>query len=146
MSDRSNWRVVVRAMAGGAFSLALCASAALAAATEIKGAAILDHPCGKVSAKQLPAMPTFQADDIIPANRLTHRHRWSSLDGFCCRRADLTERLMDGRDQGRKLIGADLITPDIGGHYFCRELEVVLFVGHFAFPHSCRKNTIPGQL
>ena len=78
---------------------------------------------GKVSAKHFRSVAAIEAHDIVTANRLTDRHRRSSLDdGFCCRCAELTERLMNGRDQGRKLIGGDLIAPDIGGNNFGREL------------------------
>jgi hypothetical protein len=101
---------------------------------------------GKVSAKHFRSVAAIEAHDIVTANRLTDRHRRSSLDdGFCCRCAELTKRLMNGRDQGWKLIGGDLIAPDIGGNNCGRELQLVL-IGHFAFPHSRWKDTIPGQL
>jgi len=51
-------------------TLALCGVAASAAAakTEIKGAAILDHPCGKVAVKQVGFLHAGKFDD---ANKLT---------------------------------------------------------------------------
>jgi hypothetical protein len=46
----------------------LLSAAAAAAPTEIKGAAILDHPCGKVSVKQ---MGLVHAGNMAEANKLT---------------------------------------------------------------------------
>jgi hypothetical protein len=46
----------------------LLSAAAAAAPTEIKGAAILDHPCGKVSVKQ---MGMVHAGNMAEANKLT---------------------------------------------------------------------------
>ena len=46
----------------------LLSAAAVAAPTEIKGAAILDHPCGKVSVKQ---MGLVHAGNMAEANKLT---------------------------------------------------------------------------
>jgi len=66
------------------------------------------------------------------------------VDWFRHRSAELTERLMNNRDQGRKLIDGDLITPHIGCDDFCRQLHVVLLVGHFTSPIR-RKPTIPGR-
>jgi hypothetical protein len=50
-----------------ALLLAVCGSA-VAAKSEIKGAAILDHPCGKVSVKQ---MGLVHAGKMEEANKLT---------------------------------------------------------------------------
>jgi hypothetical protein len=46
----------------------LLSTAAAAAPTEIKGAAILDHPCGKASVKQ---MGLVHAGNMAEANKLT---------------------------------------------------------------------------
>ena len=57
---------------------ALCDTAA-AAKSEIKGAAILDHPCGKVSVKQ---MGLVHAGKMEEANRLTTREmqdQWKAM-------------------------------------------------------------------
>jgi hypothetical protein len=52
-----------------AFALALTLPATAAAAgTEIKGAAILDHPCGKVSVKQMGLVHAGKREE---ANKLT---------------------------------------------------------------------------
>ncbi len=48
--------------------LCFATSSALAAPTEIKGAAILDHPCGKVAVKQ---MELVHAGKMEEANKLT---------------------------------------------------------------------------
>src|SRR5215831_9042786 len=59
-------------------SLILCSSAA-AAGTEIKGAAILDHPCGKVSVKQ---MGLAHAGKMEEANKLTTKEmqeQWKAM-------------------------------------------------------------------
>jgi hypothetical protein len=44
------------------------AAAAQTGSTQIKGAAILDHPCGKVAVKQMGLLRAGKFDD---ANRLT---------------------------------------------------------------------------
>ena len=52
---------------GYALLIAFCGSAA-AAKSEIKGGAILDHPCGKVSVKQMGLVHAGKMED---ANKLT---------------------------------------------------------------------------
>jgi hypothetical protein len=57
------------------------------------------------------------ADHVIAVHGSPGRDRWSSLgDGFRRRFTELTERPMDGRDQGRKLIGGDLIVSEIAAN------------------------------
>src|SRR5215831_8061826 len=59
-------------------SLILCSSAA-AAGTEIKGAAILDHPCGKVSVKQMGLVHDGKMEE---ANKLTTKEmqeQWKAM-------------------------------------------------------------------
>jgi len=61
-----------------ALALALCNSAA-AAGTEIKGAAILDHPCGKVSVKQMGLVHDGKMEE---ANKLTTKEmqdQWKAM-------------------------------------------------------------------
>jgi hypothetical protein len=62
------------------FALALSLSGAAAAAgTEIKGAAILDHPCGKVAVKQ---MGLVHAGKMEEANKLTTKEmqeQWKAM-------------------------------------------------------------------
>jgi len=63
-----------------ALPLALCGVAAsVAAKSEIKGAAILDHPCGKVAVKQMGLVHAGKMDD---ANKLTTKQmqdRWKEM-------------------------------------------------------------------
>ena len=57
----------------------LCHPAEAAAGTEIKGAAILDHPCGKVSVKQMSLVHAGKMDD---ANKLTTKEtqeQWKAM-------------------------------------------------------------------
>jgi hypothetical protein len=61
-----NYRQSVTGSIVPALLLAFCGSAA--AASEIKGAAILDHPCGKVSVKQ---MGLVHAGKMEEANQLS---------------------------------------------------------------------------
>jgi hypothetical protein len=61
-----------------ALLVALCGSAA-AAKSEIKGAAILDHPCGKVSVKQMGLVHAGKMED---ANKLTTKEmqdQWKAM-------------------------------------------------------------------
>ena len=60
------------------FALAMLAGPALAG-TEIKGAAILDHPCGKVAVKQ---MGLLHAGKVEEANKLTTKEmqeQWKAM-------------------------------------------------------------------
>src|SRR5215471_9219379 len=60
------------------FALAMLSGPALAG-TEIKGAAILDHPCGKVAVKQ---MGLLHAGKVEEANKLTTKEmqeQWKAM-------------------------------------------------------------------
>ena len=60
-------------------SLVLMALSGAAAGTEIKGAAILDHPCGKVAVKQ---MGLVHAGKMEEANKLTTKEmqeQWKAM-------------------------------------------------------------------
>jgi hypothetical protein len=61
-------------------ALSLCGLAPMAAAkSEIKGAAILDHPCGKVSVKQMGLVHAGKMED---ANKLTTKEmqdQWKAM-------------------------------------------------------------------
>ncbi|HEV8503049.1 MAG TPA: hypothetical protein VGR63_15870 [Casimicrobiaceae bacterium] len=63
-----------------ALSGVLCSlSAPATAASEIKGAAILDHPCGKVAVKQ---MGLLHAGNVDEANKLSTKEmqdRWKAM-------------------------------------------------------------------
>ena len=66
-------------MTVSALSLLLCVNVATAAKTEIKGAAILDHPCGKVALKQ---MGLVHAGKIDEANKLSTKEmqdQWKAM-------------------------------------------------------------------
>jgi hypothetical protein len=57
----------------------LCGPASAAGKTEIKGAAILDHPCGKVSVKQMGLVHAGKMDE---ANKLTTKEtqdQWKAM-------------------------------------------------------------------
>ncbi len=57
----------------------LFCSAASAAKTEVKGAAILDHPCGKVAVKQMGLVHAGKMDE---ANKLTTKEmqdQWKTM-------------------------------------------------------------------
>ena len=73
-------RALLIVLAGSALSLLLGgATQAVAAATEIKGAAILDHACGKVAVKQ---MGLLKAGKIDEANRYSTKEmqdRWKTM-------------------------------------------------------------------
>ena len=67
------------ALALGAVLLFTLCDAAYAAKSEIKGAAILDHPCGKVSVKQ---MGYVHAGKIDEANKLSTKEmqdQWKAM-------------------------------------------------------------------
>jgi len=66
-------------MAGGAFGLALCASTVFAAATEIKGAAILEHPCGKVSAKHMALVHAGKMDEAVKLGTKEMQDQWKGM-------------------------------------------------------------------
>ena len=56
-----------------------CAASAVAGATELKGAAILDHPCGKVAVKQ---MGFVHAGNMAEANKLSTKEmqdQWKAM-------------------------------------------------------------------
>ena len=62
-----------------ALSLVLCGAAAAAGKSEIKGAAILDHPCGKVAVKQ---MGLVHAGNMDEANKLSTKEmqdQWKAM-------------------------------------------------------------------
>jgi hypothetical protein len=62
-----------------ALSFALCSAAAAAGKSEIKGAAILDHACGKVAVKQ---MGLVHAGNMDEANKLSTKEmqdQWKTM-------------------------------------------------------------------
>ena len=82
------------------------------------------------------APAALQANDIIAMNGSPDRHRWCRLSlGFGGRFSESGERLMYGGDQGRELIGRDLVSPNIScddiGSEFSIERCGGRFVSHF---------------
>jgi hypothetical protein len=68
-----------------------------------------------MAANHLPAVAAIQADDVIALNGSPDRHCWSSFDdGFLRRSAEVGERLMNGREQRRQLVGRNLVASQIG--------------------------------
>jgi hypothetical protein len=58
----------------------LCAVAASASAkSEIKGAAILDHPCGKVALKQMGLVHAGKMDDANKLNTKEMQDQWKAM-------------------------------------------------------------------
>jgi hypothetical protein len=71
---------------------------------------------GDMPLKHLAAPPTFEANHVVPVNGSPDRHRGGPLDLCFGRRfTEADERPMNGRNQGRELIGRDLVLPNIGG-------------------------------
>ena len=72
-------QTVLRVLSGSIVSLVLCAGAALAAATEIKGAAILEHPCGKVSAKHMALVHAGKMDEAVKLGTKEMQDQWKAM-------------------------------------------------------------------
>ena len=74
-----NHRLLSAVFISSVLPLVLCHPAEAAAGSEIKGAAILDHPCGKVSIKQMGLVHAGKLDD---ANKLTTKEmqeQWKAM-------------------------------------------------------------------
>jgi hypothetical protein len=79
----------------------------------------------EMSSEHLTAPAAFQANDIIPMNGSADRHCGSSLSaGFWRLFSEAGESLMNSQEQGRELIGSDLIAPNVGGDDFSREFSI----------------------
>lgn len=72
-------RVQCSVMTAGAVSLLLCANIAIAAPTEIKGAAILDNPCGKVALKQMGLVHAGKIDDANKLSTKEMQDQWKAM-------------------------------------------------------------------
>jgi len=69
----------IRSWIGSSIAIALLGGAPAVAAADIKGAAILDHPCGKVAVKQ---MGLVHAGKMEEANKLTTKQmqdQWKAM-------------------------------------------------------------------
>jgi hypothetical protein len=66
--------------------------------------------------EHLAAPPTFQTNDIIPVNGSPDRDgRCLLISDFWHRFSEANERMINGRNQGRQLVGPDLVSPNVGG-------------------------------
>jgi hypothetical protein len=71
------------------------------------------------------APPTFQTNDVVTMNRSPDRDGRSPLiSDFWHRSSEANERMMNGRNQGRQLVGRDLIAPNIRGDNFSRKFSI----------------------
>jgi hypothetical protein len=73
-----NYRQSVTGSIVSALLLAFCGSAA-AAKSEIKGAAILDHPCGKVSVKQMGLVHAGKMEDANQLSTKDMQAEWKKM-------------------------------------------------------------------
>lgn len=55
------------------------AATAVAAPTEVKGAAILDHPCGKVAVKQMGLVHAGKIDDANKLSTKEMQEQWKNM-------------------------------------------------------------------
>jgi len=82
-----------------------------------------------MSLQHLSTKPTIHAGHEISVHGSSGRNHWGSLDDrFRCRFTEPTEGLMDSGYEDRKLIGGDLIPPDISGDNFCHEIKLLAHV------------------
>ena len=65
-------------LAASTIAISLCAAPALAK-TEIKGAAILDHACGKVAVKQMGLMHAGKFDDANKLSTPEMQAQWKAM-------------------------------------------------------------------
>ena len=89
---------------GCALAVAFCGVAA-AAGTEIKGAAILDHPCGKVSVKQ---MGFVHAGKMEEANKLTTKEMQEQWKAMPASDRTMMTGMMKGMSQTEDQYAADI--------------------------------------
>jgi hypothetical protein len=87
-----------------ALAVALC-GAAYAAGTEIKGAAILDHPCGKVSVKQ---MGLVHAGKMEEANKLTTKEMQEQWKAMPAKDRTMMSGMMKEMSQTEEQFAADI--------------------------------------
>ena len=68
------------AMSGGAAALLLLAAATAAgAATEVKGAAILDHPCGKLTVKHMGLVHDGKMEEAVKLATPEMQAEWKAM-------------------------------------------------------------------
>ncbi|MEO8277181.1 MAG: hypothetical protein ABI639_13280 [Thermoanaerobaculia bacterium] len=66
-------------LAALAVILVASSSSAFAAASEIKGAAILEHPCGKTSVKQMSLVHAGKMDQAILLGTTAMQDQWKAM-------------------------------------------------------------------
>jgi hypothetical protein len=94
-----------------ALPLALLAIAATASAkSEIKGAAILDHPCGKVSVKQ---MGLTHAGKMEEANKLTTKEMQDQWKAMPAKDKTMMSGMMKDMSQTEDQYAADIKTNGV---------------------------------
>ncbi|SRR5258708_34902970 len=64
---------------GAALSFGFCGAGAAAGKTEIKGAAILDHPCGKVALKQMGLAHAGKMDEANKLSTKEMQDQWKAM-------------------------------------------------------------------
>lgn len=76
-----NHRRISARCIGIALALVLCGGAATAGTSEIKGAAILDHPCGKVAVKQMGFVHAGKMDEANKLSTKEMQDQWKAMPG-----------------------------------------------------------------
>ncbi len=104
----------------------------------------------EMAADHLTSPTAIYAHDVIALNGSPERHCWSSFDdGFGRRLAEVTQSLMDSRDQGRKLVGCNLVALQIGAddlHSEGRDWAMQSAIRRtFWFSMFGRQNTMPAE-
>ena len=103
-----NYRLLSTLCFSSALLFVLCASAE--AATEIKGAAILDHPCGRVSVKQMGLVNAGKMDD---ANQLTTKEMQDQWKGMPAKDRTMMSGMMKEMSQPETQYAADIKTSGV---------------------------------
>lgn len=80
--------------------------------------------------EHLQLLPVFQADDVIGVDRLLDRNggfQVSDRLGLLLRLPEVSQGLVDGADQRRKVRNGDDIPAHIGGHELAGQCDQVCF-------------------
>ena len=80
------------------------------AASEVKGAAILDHPCGKVSVKQMGLVHAGKIDD---ANKLTTKEMQDQWKAMPAKDRSMMSGMMKEMSQAEAQYAADIKTSGL---------------------------------
>ena len=101
-------RLLATLLSLSAPTIMLCGS--VEAATEIKGAAILDHPCGKVSVKQMGLIHTGKIDE---ANQLTTKEMQDQWKAMPAKDRTMMSGMMKEMSQPETQYAADIKTSGV---------------------------------